>query len=319
MRRLALLAVVVLVMAGCGQAAPGGPRSTAGAATGSAAPPVTITPTTAVSPSPATGGSTAGVWRLRYLLLGHYPNFAFCDPDQYPVARDDEQSAADGWWTRADQGSPEAQAIIAQHGYREPLSAPQRLAAYRDHKKLAVIVMRPVSNGFEYELSIGAPGGEPDQTVVGVVALDGTVHERSRRPRRGGCPICLEAGTRIATPGGDVPVTLIRPGEVVWTTNANGHRVAAPVERVVRPATPGAHLMLRLALSDGRVLVAAGAHPAADGGYLRQLHPGQRYDGATVISVGWTTSTAPATFDLLPAGPTGTYWADGILVGSTLK
>src|SRR6266540_23727 len=132
------------------------------------------------------------------------------------------------------------------------------------------------------------------------------------RTRNVGC-------TRITTPGGDVPVTLIRPGEVVWTTNANGHRVAAPVERVVRPATPGAHLMLRLALSDGRVLVAAGAHPAADGGYLRQLHPGQRYDGATVISVGWTTSTAPATFDLLPTGPTGTYWADGILVGSTLK
>ena len=46
----------------------------------------------------------------------------------------------------------------------------------------------------------------------------------------------------------------------------------APVERVARRDTPGPHLMLRLALSDGRVLVAAGAHPAADGKYLRELH-----------------------------------------------
>jgi hypothetical protein len=30
-------------------------------------------------------------------------------------------------------------------------------------------------------------------------------------------------------------------------------------------------------------------------------------------------STAAMTFDLLPAGPTGTYWANEILVGSTLK
>lgn len=87
----------------------------------------------------------------------------------------------------------------------------------------------------------------------------------------------------------------------------------------VRRATPGPHLMLRLALSDGRVLVAAGAHPTADGTYLRQLRMGQRYDGATVVSIGWTPSTAPATYDILPAGPTGTYWANGILIGSTLN
>jgi hypothetical protein len=33
----------------------------------------------------------------------------------------------------------------------------------------------------------------------------------------------------------------------------------------------------------------------------------------------WVQSTASMTFDILPAGSTGTYWANGILVGSTLK
>jgi len=44
----------------------------------------------------------------------------------------------------------------------------------------------------------------------------------------------------------------------------------------------------------------------------------QRYDGATIASIGWVQSTAPATYDLLPAGTTGDYWANGILIGSTL-
>ena len=260
----------------------------------------------------------ASVWRLRYTLLSHYPTFAFCDPDLYPVARDDQQAAADAWWASVNRGSPEVQAILAQHTLREPLTAAQRLTAYSDHKRLTAIAMTQVALGFEYQLAIGS-SGEPDQTIAGVILLDGSIRETSRRARPGGCPICLEPGTRIATPGGDVPVALIRPGDLVWTTDALGKRVAAPVEQVTSRATPGPHIMLRVALSDGRVLVAAGAHPAADGTFLRQLRAGARYDGATIAAVDWVQSVASATFDLLPAGPTGTYWANGILVGSTLK
>src|SRR5258706_9748229 len=179
--------------------------------------------------------------------------------------------------------------------------------------------MDAVPGGYQYELSVSPSGGEPDQAVTGMITLDGTAHETSRRARLGGCPICLETATRIATPNGDIPVPLIRTGDVVWTTDATGRRVAATVEQVVRRATPGPHLMLRLALSDGRQLVAAGVHPAADGTLLRQLHPGLQFDGATIVSTTWIASNAPATFDILPAGPSGTYWANDILMGSTLK
>jgi hypothetical protein len=320
-RRLALLAAIALVMTGCGgTGAPNGQPSTVGASTASANP----QPTTAGGPPPAsppsrTDSSAARVWQLRYLLLGHYPHFAYCDPDLYPVARDDEQSRADEWWANADRGSPEALTIMAHHGYREPLSRDQRLTAYRDHKKLNVIAMRTVSGGYEYQLSTSTSGDQPDQTVDGLVTVDGKVQERSRAARPGGCPICLDPETRIATPAGDVPAALVRTGDLVWTTDRDGRRVAAPIERVARRATPGPHLMLRLALSDGRVLVAAGAHPAADGTALQQLYPGRSYNGATVAAVAWVQSTAPVTVDILPAGPTGTYWANGILVGSTLS
>jgi hypothetical protein len=271
-----------------------------------------------VQPPPPTTTTQASEWQLRYLLLARYATFAYCDPDLYPVARDDEQAAADAWWSRTDHASPEVAAILGQHGYRQPLAADQRLVAYQDHKKLKVIVMRPMSAGYEFELSVG-PGGEPSQTVSGVISTAGRITERSRRPRPGGCPICLEAAARIATPGGEVAIVRLVPGDLVWTVDRAGHRIAARVERTVRRPTPGPHLLLRLELSDGRVLVAAGAHPGADGRYLRELTAGQRYDGATVTSAEWITSTAPATFDIPPAGPTGRYWANGILVGSTLE
>jgi hypothetical protein len=258
------------------------------------------------------------VWTLRYRLLEHYPNFAYCDPDLYPVARDDEQAAADAWWARVRPDSPEPRAILAEHGFRGSLTKAQRLTAYRDHKRLTAISMSEVASGYAYELSTGA-GGEPDQTVVGVITVEGRIREGSHGPRPGGCPVCLEWSARIATPRGDVLVPDIRPGDLVWTTDSGGRRVAAEVQRVARRPTPGPHLMLRLALTDGRVLVAAGAHPGADGRSLRQLRVGQRYDGATVIRTDWVTSTAPATFDLLPAGTTGRYWVNDILVGSTLR
>jgi hypothetical protein len=315
-RRLVLVALAstVLFATACARAtSPAGSGSaTPGASTG------TVT-TAASSPQPSPADSTTvSVWHLRYLLLGHYVDFAYCDPDFYPVVRD-EQSAADGWWLHVNRGSPEVLAVLARRGYREPLAKDQRLAAYRDHKKLTVIAMKAVPGGYEYELSTSASGGEPDQTVDGLVSREGRIDERSRSARPGGCPICLEAGTRIATPHGDVLAADVEPGDVVWTVDGSRRQVAALVVRVVRRATPGPHLMLRLALSDGRVLVAAGAHPAADGTYLRELHTGQRYDGATIVSIGWVQSAAPATYDLLPAGSTGDYWANGILVGSTLN
>jgi hypothetical protein len=258
------------------------------------------------------------IWQLRYRLLDRYADFVYCDPDLYPVARDDETAAATQWWA-AHRLTTEASAILGQRGYHEPLSPSQQLVAYRDHKKLTVIVMTPTGGGYRYTLSVSTKGqDEPDETVTGTITLTGALSEVTRVPRIGGCPICLEAATRIATPSGDRLVTSIAVGDWVWTLDASGHKLAAPVERIIRRPTPGPHLMVELGLADGRELIAAGAHPDVSGHALRELRVGQPYDGSTVASIAWLASTSVATYDILPSGPTGAYWANGILIGSTL-
>src|SRR5439155_14801320 len=119
---------MVLAVAGCGQTATPGGR-----------PSPSPTQASAGSPPPVATSAAADVWRLRYALLRHYPDFAYCDPDLYPVARGDQQSAADRWWAGVPHSSPEVSAILAQHGYREPLSADQRRTAYGDHERANVV------------------------------------------------------------------------------------------------------------------------------------------------------------------------------------
>jgi hypothetical protein len=42
-------------------------------------------------------------------------------------------------------------------------------------------------------------------------------------------------------------------------------------------------------------------------------------DGGRVVSAERVAYTGGATFDVLPAGTTGAYWANGVLLGSTLR
>jgi hypothetical protein len=139
---------------------------------------------------------------------------------------------------------------------------------------------------------------------------DGKVHP---------CPICLPADARIAAPGGDVRAGDVREGMTVWTRDASGRRVPARVELVGATPLGAAHTVVRVALSDGRVVSASPGHPIADGEALGALQPGDRIDGARVLSVARVPYRGERTVDLLPAGPTGIYWADGVPLGSTLR
>jgi hypothetical protein len=51
---------------------------------------------------------------------------------------------------------------------------------------------------------------------------------------------------------------------------------------------------------------------------LGDLAVNDRLDGALVINVERLHYAGTATYDLLPSGDTGFYWANGILIGSTL-
>jgi hypothetical protein len=42
-------------------------------------------------------------------------------------------------------------------------------------------------------------------------------------------------------------------------------------------------------------------------------------DGSRIASVERVAYSGGATYDILPAGATGAYWANGVLLGSTLR
>ena len=71
-------------------------------------------------------------------------------------------------------------------------------------------------------------------------------------------------------------------------------------------------------LADGRRVRASPAHPTADGRVLADLGVGQMLDGSSVLRADAIPYGETATWDILPSGSTGVYWANGIVLGSTL-
>jgi len=134
-----------------------------------------------------------------------------------------------------------------------------------------------------------------------------------------GCPICLSGDTVIDSPGGLLSVKLLAVGMTVRTLNRQGERVSAPIVRISKTPVPATHVMVHLILKDGRELYASPGHPTTDGRKLSQLKVGDSLDGSVVIVTQLVPYNQSYTYDLLPAGDTGFYWADGILIASTLK
>ena len=105
----------------------------------------------------------------------------------------------------------------------------------------------------------------------------------------------------------------------VFTADGDGHRIAVTVVRVGSSPAPPDHRVLTIHLSDGRSVTASPNHPTADARSLASLRPSGTLDGAVITSITSHTYQGGRTYDLLPAGPTGSYWADGVLLGSTLR
>jgi Hint domain len=130
---------------------------------------------------------------------------------------------------------------------------------------------------------------------------------------------CLSAGTLIDTPHGQVAVENLKEGDPVWTADATGTRIPSIILKTSRVLAPPGHPLIHIILVDGRELWASPGHPTDDGRTMGEIRPGDFLDGALVTLVEVVPSDQPATYDLLPSGSTGFYWANGILIGSTLK
>jgi hypothetical protein len=129
--------------------------------------------------------------------------------------------------------------------------------------------------------------------------------------------ICLAAQDMIATPSGQVLVSQLHAGMIVWTLDPTGHRVAASLLMVSHAPAPPGHRVVRLVLADGRVVEASPGHPTADGRWVGDLNVGNTLAGSRIVRADRLPYVGD-TWDLLPAGPTGVYWAGGIPLKSTL-
>jgi hypothetical protein len=293
MRLLAgiLFVIAAVLLAGC--VSPGGP------------PPghnVTYTPT-----------------QLKYLLFDHYNEslFFYCDPDYYPVARGNEQDKAIETFPVIENNTEEFNGIVARTGVSPPYSNESILIVYREYKKLNALPLSPRDDGtYGFTIRLETPDG--GRVVTGIIRTDGVILEQHSQPAFLTCPICLAKGTLIDTPDGPVAVEDVKVGMRVWTFTGEGVRTVVTVVQTARSPVPPSHKVVIVRLSDGREVVASPGHPTADGRTLGMLGPADELDGAMVVGADYVRYDEGYTFDILPAGGTGYYRANGIPLSSTL-
>jgi hypothetical protein len=258
--------------------------------------------------------------QLKFRVMDRAGPPNYCDPDLYPIAREGgEQANAIAAYPQI-QANGELYAAILAHE-RLPagdLTDAQKVTVYRAYKLVRAMNLTLNSSGvfvFKYRATVG----DSIQMATGTVTPDGAVTITSMTPSGPApCPICLAANTLIATPSGAVRVADVKLGMLVWTAAADGSRVAAPVLEVGSTPVPAGHLMVHLMLADGRELLASPGHRTADGRPVGALAVGDPVDGSTVTVWELVPYDGDRTYDLLPAGPTARYWADGIPLASTL-
>lgn len=142
-------------------------------------------------------------------------------------------------------------------------------------------------------------------------------NEVAHRPRA--CPICLASNTMIATPQGEINVTNIKVGMQVWSINKQGEKILSKVIKIGNTLVPSDHKVVHLVLSDGRNLWVSPNHPTTTGTVVGNLRIGEEYDNAKITQTTRVSYWDTKTYDLLPDSETGFYYANGILLDSTLS
>ncbi len=294
----------------------------------SSVPPASPTPTASATPSPAPTPSPTlvtelSVASLRYLLLDQFAPISWCDPDFYPVAHADEQVLAEQRLPEIQADGPTYSAITTHLGLdsNAPPSPDETLAIYREWKLLNAVVVAPFEGAFSFDLITEAnPGLGRGIHSFGRIDLNGQIEVIAQdETNLVACPICLARGTTIDTPSGPVAVENLRVGDPVWTLGSDGRRVAQPLVRIGSTPVPASHQVVHLVLDDGRAVFASPGHPTADGRQVGDLRAGDQLDGAAVLSAALAIYGGGSTFDILPASTSGLYWANGILLASTLR
>ena len=128
---------------------------------------------------------------------------------------------------------------------------------------------------------------------------------------------CAAPDTPIATPSGEHPIAELCAGDLVYSVE-NDAIVIVPIARVNRRHVE-AHHVVEVRLEGGSVLHISAGHPTADGRTFADLSVGGELDGERILSAELVPYPHAYTYDILPASSTGTYFAGGVQIGSTLR
>lgn len=274
------------------------------------------------SQPPASAPLTTG--QLRLALVDQLGERWYCDPDEYPVARFDEQQRAIERFDemRADSDNFRAAAEKLGLDPNGEFTPEQKLAVYQLWKVLISIPLDPVDGDhyhFDY-LAVPIGNNTEGTRTTGTIDAHGVITIDQQVPAGApNCPICLARGTLIDGPSGPVPVERLRIGDPVWTMDSAGHRVAGVVIALGSTPAPPGHQVVSLRLADGRRVTASPGHPLADGRRLGDVRAGDVVDGSQVITAALVTYDGNETMDLVASGATGGYYAGGIPLRSTLS
>jgi hypothetical protein len=128
--------------------------------------------------------------------------------------------------------------------------------------------------------------------------------------------VCASPDTPIATPSGTRAIASLRVGDLVYSQGKLGI-VVVPILSVGRTPVER-HQVMSVTLANGETLEISGGHPTADGRVFSQLRSGDFLDGVPIIEAHAAPYRHLFTYDILPDSESGTYYASGALIGSTL-
>ncbi len=131
------------------------------------------------------------------------------------------------------------------------------------------------------------------------------------------CPICLTENTTIDTPSGQVPIKYIREGDIIWTSDIYAHKQIAKIIKTTKTQVKN-HQVSHIVLDDDREINISPNHPMTNDKPIGSVLIGDTIDNSKVIISELVQYKGDYTYDILPSSDTGTYWANRILLKSSI-
>lgn len=134
------------------------------------------------------------------------------------------------------------------------------------------------------------------------------------------CPLkCLSSATFILTSAGKVNVKDLKIGMKIYTLSKKGVKELQPILKLSKIRVGNNQQIYHLVLDDMREVYLSPEHPTLLGKPAKSLQVGEMYDKSRIKSNTLVDYQDEFTYDLLPDGETGIYFANDIPLLSTLK